>query len=82
MFIIDDLLLAPARGLMFVLKKIDEAVQKDLEAEERAVMADLTALHRALDGGEITERGVRLSRAGIARPSRSSAQRGWWKCPR
>ena len=55
MFIIDDLLLAPARGLMFVLKKIDEAVQKDLEAEERAIMADLTALHRALDGGAITE---------------------------
>jgi hypothetical protein len=55
MFIIDDLLAAPARGLMFVLKKIDEAVQKETEAEERAIMADLTALHRALDNGAITE---------------------------
>lgn len=55
MFIIDDLLAAPMRGLVFVLKKIDEAVQKETEADERAIMADLTALHRALDGGAITE---------------------------
>lgn len=55
MFIIDDLLAAPMRGLMFVLEKIDEAVQKEREAEEQAIMADLTALHRALDSGAITE---------------------------
>jgi hypothetical protein len=55
MFIIDDLLAAPLRGLVFVLKKIDEAVQKEVEAQERAIMADLTALHRALDSGTITE---------------------------
>jgi hypothetical protein len=55
MFIIDDLLAAPMRGLIFVLKKIDEAVQEEMEAEERAIMANLTALHRALDSGAITE---------------------------
>jgi hypothetical protein len=55
MFIIDDLLAAPIRSLMFVLKKVNEAVQKELEAEEKAIMASLTALHRELDSGAITE---------------------------
>jgi hypothetical protein len=55
MFLIDDLLAAPARGLMFVLEKVNEAVQKELEAQERSAMADLTALHRALEEGRITE---------------------------
>lgn len=55
MIIIDTLLAAPLRGLMFVLEKIDEAVQKEVEGEERAVMAELSALHGALDSGAITE---------------------------
>ena len=55
MFIIDDLLAAPLRALMFVVEKIDEAVQAEIEAEERTIMADLTALHRALDSGTIGE---------------------------
>jgi hypothetical protein len=55
MIIIDSLLAAPLRGLMFVLEKINEAVQEEAEAEERAIMADLSALHRALDSGAITE---------------------------
>jgi hypothetical protein len=55
MIIIDGLLAAPLRGLMFVLEKINEAVQEESEAEERTIMADLSALHRALDSGAITE---------------------------
>ena len=55
MFIIDDLLASPARGLMFVLRKIDEAVRQEREAQEKAAMAELTALHRELDEGAITE---------------------------
>lgn len=53
MLIIDDILAAPLRGLIFVLKKIDEAVREEAANEERAVMADLSALHRALDEGAI-----------------------------
>ena len=55
MFLIDNLLAAPLSGLIFVLKKINEAVQKEVEVEERAIMADLSALHRALDSAAITE---------------------------
>ena len=55
MFIIDDLLASPARGLMFVLRKINDAVQQEREAQEKASMAELTSLHRELDEGKITE---------------------------
>lgn len=55
MIIIDSLLAAPVRGLMFVLKKINEAAQQEMEAEERTIMAELAALHAALDNQSITE---------------------------
>jgi hypothetical protein len=55
MIIIDSLLAAPLRGLMFVLEKINETVQKEREAEEQAIMADLSALHRRLDNGTISD---------------------------
>ncbi len=55
MIIIDSLLAAPLRGLMFVLEKINEAAHEEAEAEERTIMADLSALHRALDSAAITE---------------------------
>ena len=55
MFIIDDLLASPARGLMFVLRQINGAVQQEREAQEKATMAELTALHRELDEERITE---------------------------
>lgn len=55
MLIIDSLLAAPLRGLLFVLEKIDEAAREEAANEERAIMADLSALHRALDEGAIGE---------------------------
>lgn len=55
MIIIDSILAAPARGLMFILEKIDEAARKESEAEERAIMAELSALHGALENGTISE---------------------------
>ena len=56
MFIIDNLLAAPLRGLMFVLEKIDEAVagRKSRRRSGRSWRIS-PALHRALDGGAITE---------------------------
>lgn len=53
MLIIDDVLGAPFKGLMFVLKEINKAVQAEREAEERRVTHDLSELHRRFDAGEI-----------------------------
>jgi Gas vesicle protein G len=55
MFIIDDLLASPARGLMFVLRQINDAVQQEREAQGKATMTELAALHRELDEERITE---------------------------
>jgi hypothetical protein len=55
MFVIDDLLAAPLRGLIFVLKKVDQAVREEVAQDERAIMADLSALHREFDAGAIEE---------------------------
>ena len=55
MIIVDSLLSAPVRGLMFVLEKVNEAVQSEIEAGDRAAMAELSALHSDLENGAITE---------------------------
>ena len=40
---------------MFVLRQINDAVQQEREAREKATMTELTALHRELDEERITE---------------------------
>jgi len=55
MFLIDNLLGAPMNGLMFVFRKINDAVHEEMALDERALMSELTALHRALDEGAISE---------------------------
>ncbi len=48
MFLLDDLLLAPIKGLAAVCQKVHEAAEEDLEAQEKAVLADLAELHHLL----------------------------------
>jgi len=55
MFLLDDILLSPARGLMFVMREIKKAVDAERAADRRRIMAALTSLHRALDDGSISE---------------------------
>jgi hypothetical protein len=55
MLLIDDLLMSPVRGLMFVLREVAKSAEAEEAAVERTVMAELSALHRSLDNGEITE---------------------------
>ena len=55
MLLIDDLLMAPVRGLLFVVREIGKAVAEEKVADERAVIAGLATLHRALDSGQLTE---------------------------
>ena len=55
MLLVDDLLLAPWRGLMFVLREIDQAVREEREADHRRIMGELADLNRQLDEARITE---------------------------
>ena len=55
MLLIDDLLMAPVRGLMFVLREVARAADEEQTGEQRSVMAELVALHRAMETGQLTE---------------------------
>ncbi len=55
MLLIDDIIAAPFRGLFFILKEINKAVQKEREEEEKRTMAELCELHRRLETGALSE---------------------------
>jgi hypothetical protein len=55
MLLIDDLLLAPLRGVLWVARKIDEAARQEQEREEEALKARLQRLYLQLEAGQLTE---------------------------
>jgi hypothetical protein len=55
MLLIDDLLLAPLHGLLWVARKLDEAASQEQEQEEEALKARLGELHARLEAGQLTE---------------------------
>ena len=81
MFLLDDILLAPFKGLAAICQKIHDAAEEDLESQEKAILASLSELHQCLDSGKIgdEEFDVReealLDRLESARNARRSASR-------
>lgn len=55
MFIFDDILLSPAKGLFWVFKEIHKAAQKELAGEADRLTQELSALYRKLEAGELSE---------------------------
>ena len=55
MFLLDDILLAPIKGLAAVCQKVHEAAQEDLEHQEKALLANLAELHQLLEMGQIAD---------------------------
>ncbi len=55
MFVIDRLLLAPWRGLMWIFREIQEAAADDRKQQRARLMQSLSTLHRQLECGEIDE---------------------------
>ena len=53
MFLIDDILLSPMKGLVAICRNIRETAQQELEDQERAIVAELSELHRLLESGQI-----------------------------
>ena len=56
MFLLDDILLAPMKGLAAVCRKVEEAARQDLEKQEKGTMSALGELHRRLETGQIDEK--------------------------
>jgi hypothetical protein len=55
MFILDDILLSPMKGLAAVCRKVEEAARQELENREKGAMSALGELHRRLETGQIDE---------------------------
>ena len=55
MFLVDDLLLAPFRGIKFVAESVHDAAQEHIENERQALRDEINDLYMQLEIGEITE---------------------------
>lgn len=55
MFVVDDILTAPARGLLWVFQELHAAIQQDMEGQAEDIMHELTELYMQLETGQITE---------------------------
>ena len=54
MFLIDDILLAPLKGVIFIAEKINEVIEKET-SDEGAIKERLMALQLKFEMDEITE---------------------------
>ncbi len=55
MFYLDDLVMSPFKGFLFIAKEVAKAVEQEKEKERTNNMAELSSLHARLEAGEITE---------------------------
>ena len=55
MFIVDDLLMAPAHGLLWIFQEIHRAAQEEMVSDAESVTAELSALYMRLETGKLTE---------------------------
>jgi hypothetical protein len=55
MLIVDDILLLPARGILFAFREIHNAAHQELDNEEEEIRTELRDLYMMLETGRITE---------------------------
>ena len=55
MFLVDDILLAPFHGLLWIFEEIDRAAQEEMAGDAESITAELSTLYMRLETGKITE---------------------------
>lgn len=55
MFVVDDLLMAPAHGLFWIFREIQQAAQEEMVTDAESITAELSALYMRLETGKLTE---------------------------
>jgi ribosome recycling factor len=55
MFYLDDLVMSPFKGFLFIAKEVAKAVEQEKENQRASNMTMLSALHAQLEAGEISE---------------------------
>lgn len=55
MFIIDDIILAPAKGFMWIVRELAKAAEQEQASERDGLMRQLQSLHMKLETGAVTQ---------------------------
>lgn len=55
MFLVDDILLAPLKGLAAVCRQVQDAAWQELEGQHKATLGTLAELHQRLESAQIDE---------------------------
>ena len=55
MFFVDDILLSPVKGVLWVFREIHDAAQQELAGESEAITVALSELYMRLETRQITE---------------------------
>jgi hypothetical protein len=55
MFLLDDLLLSPVKGILWIFREIHDAAQQELAGESEAITAALSELYMKLETGQISD---------------------------
>jgi len=55
MFLIDDILLSPAHGLMWIFKEIHKVAREDMDNEPESISQQLRNLYMQLEASAISE---------------------------
>ncbi len=55
MFLIDDILVAPFKGMLWIFEEIHKAAQQERENESESITAELQKLYMLLESGDISE---------------------------
>lgn len=55
MLLIDDLIVGPGKFVLWIMRQVHEAAQREMEQEAERISADLIDLHRRLEAGAISE---------------------------
>ena len=56
MLLVDDILLFPARGIMWVFQAVSQAAEEEIAGEAEALKAELRDLYMMLETGTISEK--------------------------
>jgi len=55
MFFVDDLVMSPFKGFLFIAREVAKAVEQEAEQERTEVMSQLALLHSRVEKKEITD---------------------------
>lgn len=55
MLIIDDILLSPVRGILWIFRELYNSVRQEIESEAESITNELSKLYMMLETGKITE---------------------------